>query len=170
MAARVIHFGSDDCHRLTVLRSAGFAVAECSSLSQFRKALKAVENPDAVCVVEGNGVKPEAVGEMARANCSAPVVLFRTSYRNSEEAHFDLIVPTLTPPEIWLREIETLINRSRKLQARSLVLIENGREIRRESAAAREKSQAERARSRGEYLRGQAPSFGDLGDADPQSE
>src|SRR5258708_16784159 len=41
MAARVIHFGPDDCHRLIVLESAGYAVDACDSLGQLRASLTA---------------------------------------------------------------------------------------------------------------------------------
>src|SRR5215472_12463406 len=34
MIAKVVHFGTDDCHRLMVLRSAGYLVEDCACLEQ----------------------------------------------------------------------------------------------------------------------------------------
>jgi hypothetical protein len=111
MAARVIHFGPDDCHRLMVLRSAGYTVESCLSLGQFRAFLLAAVETDAVLLSDGDGdgVAPDQAAALIRDCCSAPVVLFRSTNRAYEEAAFDLVVQSLTPPEAWLREVDALI-------------------------------------------------------------
>ena len=41
MAARVIHFGEDLCHRIPLLRRAGFKPVRCRSLGELRTLLSA---------------------------------------------------------------------------------------------------------------------------------
>jgi hypothetical protein len=115
MAARVIHFGPDDCHRLMVLRSAGYKVDGCVSLGQLRASLLAAGEAGAVLVSDGEGVVPEDAASLARSCCSAPVVLFNRTNRSFESVTFDLVVHSLTPPEVWLREVGELIAKNRVL-------------------------------------------------------
>ena len=77
MPARVIHFGPDDCHRLMVLQSAGYAVEECEYLAQMRGQLAEGAAVDAMLVSDGDGVSLREVVAVARANSSLPVILFR---------------------------------------------------------------------------------------------
>jgi hypothetical protein len=109
MAARVIHFGPDDCHRLMVLQSAGYAVDDCVSLGQLRASLLVAGEADAVLLSDGDGVDPEEAAALARGCCSVPVVLFGNTNRAHKDAAFDLVVHSLTPPEVWLREVDALI-------------------------------------------------------------
>jgi hypothetical protein len=117
MAARVIHFGPDDCHRLIVLQSAGYAVDACNSLGQLRASLTAGDKADAVVMSDAEGVAPEEVASVARDHSLAPVVLFRGTNRVYEDSRFDLVVHTLTPPEVWLSEVNELIAKGRVLRA-----------------------------------------------------
>jgi hypothetical protein len=50
---------------------------------------------------------------VARAASSLPSILFRSSTRTFPDSEFDLIVPSLTPPEVWLNDVDTLIERTR---------------------------------------------------------
>ena len=62
MPVRVIHFGPDDCHRLMVLESAGYAVENCDCLAKLPRLLADSAEMDAVLVSEGNGVSlPDVV-------------------------------------------------------------------------------------------------------------
>src|ERR1700680_5076279 len=117
MAARVIHFGPDDCHRLIVLRSAGVSVDACNSLGQLWVSLTAGGEADAVVMSDADGIAPEEVVSLAKTHSSAPVVLFRGTNRVYEDSRFDLVVHTLTPPEVWLSEVNTLIAKGRILRA-----------------------------------------------------
>ena len=147
MAARVIHFGPDDCHRLTVLRSAGFAVDDCPSLTQFRGSLLSGSHADAVLLSDGEGFAPEDAALMARNCSSAPVVLFSGTNRAYEGAAFDLVVHSLTPPEVWLHEVDALIAKSRVLGERLATLSRKSTRLREESALAVNKFRSERIRS-----------------------
>lgn len=157
MAARIIHFGPDDCHRLTVLRSAGYSVDACGSLGQLRASLVADREADAVVMTEGDGVAPEEAITLARSHSSAPVVLFSGSNRSYEESSFDLVVHSLTPPDEWLVEVDVLIAKNRELRAQSEAIGLESARLRYEAAQVRERSQAERERSRKECARNAGP-------------
>ena len=40
-------------------------------------------------------------------------MLFRNTNMAYEESRFDLVVQCLTPPEVWLNDVDALIERSR---------------------------------------------------------
>jgi len=161
MAARVIHFGPDDCHRLMVLRSAGYAVDGCASLAQLRASLQAGGEADAVLMTEGDGVAPEDAASLAKSCSSAPVILFSGTNRAYEGAAIDLVVHSLTPPEVWLNEVDALIAKSRVLGGNLAALSQKSAHLREESAAAVNKSRAERTRSQQERARNEGPRPGD---------
>ncbi len=154
MAARVLHIGEDDCHRISILESAGYDVQRCGSLREFQTQLQTGSDGDAIFVTECDGVSPTDAAVLARSRSPAPLILFRTTNRRAPEKRFDLIVDSLEPPEQWLKDVDALIAKSRKLRAQSATLIEESRQLRRESAEVRMQSRQERARSRGEYSRG----------------
>ncbi len=113
MAARVIHFGLDDCHRLMVLQSAGYAVDNCGSLLQLRTCLATGAAADALLMSDAGGVQPHDAIALAKTRASLPVILFRSTNLAYEESGVDLIVPCLTPPEVWLSQVEALIQSAR---------------------------------------------------------
>jgi len=151
MAARVIHFGVDDCYRLSVLRRAGYIIHDCSNLIQLGAALEA--DADAVMVNDSDGSVPEHAISLARSRSSAPIVLFPNSSRIYRADQIDLVVPTFTPPQEWLLELANLIVHSRAVQECSRLLQEQSEQLCRESAQVREKSREEQARSRREAVR-----------------
>ncbi len=113
MAARVIHFGPDDCHRRIVLQSAGYSVDECYSLSELRAHLLTGAVFEAVFISEVEGFSPEDAAALARMHCCGPIVLFRGTNISDADSEFDLVIHALTPPDVWLDEVETLIARRR---------------------------------------------------------
>ena len=113
MPARVIHFGPDDCHRLMVLESAGYVVEDCDCLVQLRGLLADGAAAAALLVSEGDRVSLQDVVAAARAHSSIPVILFPNTNRSHEEAGVDLVVDCLTPPEVWLNDVEGLIEKAR---------------------------------------------------------
>ncbi len=161
MAARVIHFGPDDCHRLMVLRSAGYAVDGCTSLAQLRDALLAGGEADAVLLSDGSGVALEEAASLARSYSSGPVVLFSGTNRAYEGAAFDLVVHSLTPPEAWLYEVDKVIARRRPLGGNLTALPRKSAQLIAESARVVNKPRLERMRSRQERARSAAPPTGD---------
>jgi hypothetical protein len=121
MAARVIHFGVDDCHRLMVLRSAGYSVDNCDSLGQLITKLETDGEADAVVMSDCDGISTEEAASLARTHTKAPVVLFRSTNRSVEESAFDLVVHSLTPPEVWLNEVDALIAQCQMLRVQSAI-------------------------------------------------
>jgi hypothetical protein len=120
MTTRVIHFGPDDCHRLMVLRSAGYFVDACWSLGQLRASLLTGGEIEAVFMSEREGIAPDEAVSLAKTHCAAPVVLFRSTNRAYPDSTFDLVVHALTPPEVWLKEIDALIGVKRGGQSSRL--------------------------------------------------
>jgi hypothetical protein len=113
MITRVIHFGPDECHRMMVLRSAGYAVEECGSLMQLLAVLASAAGVEAVVMSDTDGIPPRQAAAVVRDHSSLPVILFRNTNRAYEESGFDLVVDCLTPPETWLNDLNMIIERSR---------------------------------------------------------
>lgn len=113
MVARLIYFGPDHCHRTMVLRNAGYCVEGCESVLKLDTLLGAGRAPDALLMSDGDGISPEEAIAIARKHCSNPAVLFRSTNLAYEESGFDLVIPCLTPPEVWLDDVDRLIARSR---------------------------------------------------------
>lgn len=153
MAARVIHFGPDDCHRMMVLRSAGYSIDDCRSLIQLRECLAAGAIADALLMSDAAEVEPREAIALAKTHVSLPVVLFRSTNLTYEESGADLVVHCLTPPEVWLGEVDALIEKSRVLRAAPQAFALKSAERRRESALLVVKSRAEREQSRTECSR-----------------
>ncbi len=161
MAARLIHFGPDDCHRLTVLRSAGYTVDGCVSMAELRVFLLAANEADAILLSDGDGVAPENAAALARSCSSAPVILFSGTNRAYEGAAFDLVVHSLTPPEVWLHEVDALIAKSRALAGHLAAVSRRSAQLLEGSALVLKKSRSERMRSREERARNAGPLPGD---------
>jgi hypothetical protein len=109
-SVRIIHFGADDCHRINVLRSAGYSVEDCRSLGAFHEAL-AEREPAAVFVTEGDDGLPWEAVSLVKSFSAAPLVLFRRSHGDLAPESFDLAIESLTPPRQWLLAIGDLIAR-----------------------------------------------------------
>jgi hypothetical protein len=122
MATRVIHFGPDDCHRRMVRQSAGYSVDECHSLGELRDCLLTATAFEAVFMSEAEGLTPEDAASITRMHSCVPVILFRGTNLSYEESQFDLVIHALTPPDVWLNEVETLIERGRAERTDSEIL------------------------------------------------
>lgn len=168
MAARVIHVGTDICHRLPVLERAGYQVDTCISVPELRLALTSIRQLDAVLISEGSeGAHPDAVS-LARTYSSAPIVLFRETQLSFAESPFDLVVPILISPQVWLEDIAALIARCRALRADSRALCDKSAELRLQSQAARASSSRERQRAQTEYGKKIVPPDGLVTGPDPE--
>ncbi len=170
MAAHLVHIGEDDCHRLPVLQRAGYSVSQCASVLQFRAAVNASPEVGAILVSDTVLDGGTEVLAMARALTPAPLILFQNPTRTWVPRTFDLVIDTLMPPGEWLRELDSVIDRSREMQEETARLIVESVQLRQESADVRESSRQERARAR----RGREPlpeaSWGDAGDAHQKDE
>ncbi len=72
---------------------------------------------DAVAITESRDAAPANVTSFCRSNSEAPLVLFQGWTSNANESEFNLVVPVLAPPDIWLTGIAALIERSRTKRA-----------------------------------------------------
>jgi hypothetical protein len=147
MAARVIHFGVDKCHRLNVLKRDGYAVDACSSLVQLRHALQSEIDADVVMMSDDDGFVPSQAIAMTHAESLIPVIFFPSTDRSEETTCFDLVVPTFTPPEDWLLDLAILIVRSRTIRARSQLMVGQLEMPRPESVEVSSNFRKERSRS-----------------------
>jgi hypothetical protein len=135
MAASVVHFGEDFCFRLSVLKSAGYVVAECDSIELFSTAL--TWNPDAVVLEEGPRALIYEVVSFTRSRSTASLILFRKNIDSFIPDIFDLVIPSLTEPQQWLSDIAALIARRRNICAQSQTLTRKSAILRQDSAAVR---------------------------------
>jgi hypothetical protein len=119
MAALVIHFGADDCHRISVLRQAGYCVEECFSVPRLRFTLTEFPEPDAVAIAERDEEEADEAISLVRSNCEAPIILFENRNRCSERSIYNLVVPPLTNPRDWLHDVASLIEQSRATRGAS---------------------------------------------------
>ncbi len=136
MGARVIHFGPDDCHRLMVLRSAGYSIDDCRSLVQLRDCLDCGATAEALLMSDAEDLQPQEAIALAKTYVSLPVILFRSTTLTYEESGVDLVVHCLTPPKVWLNEVDALIEKSRAIRTQSQVPARKSAPFRRESALA----------------------------------
>lgn len=102
---RFVHVGEDVCFRVAVLRGAGFQVDVCISAVQLRDVLLYRGETDAILIPDHDGEISEEILHLIRGCSSAPVVLFRSSNRDYPKAWFDLVIPVLSRPAEWLRDI-----------------------------------------------------------------
>jgi hypothetical protein len=148
MAARILHFGTDECNRIILLRNAGYAIDTCPSLVTLDSALQDRLEPDAVVIpgVVPTPARHDAV-TLVHSRSSAPLVLFESGKCCPDEFEFDLVIPTFTPPEEWLQTISQIVEASRALHAQSISIRERSAKLTRESTAFRQLSAFECRRS-----------------------
>lgn len=143
MAASVLHYGIDHCSRALVLSKHGYSVDICADFDEFFAALERKSNTDAVLVAGSSVVRHGEIITLTRSRSHASLVLFGEPC----DSPFDLVVPPMTSPTIWLRQVDLLIEKSRALRASSQALLEDSVQWRRESALLREQSQFVREQS-----------------------
>lgn len=119
MGVRIIHFGLDKCHRIAILKSAGYVVEGCNSASQLRATIAEASSFAAVAMTECDGALPTEALSLVRANSDAPLILFQSRNPHYNESHFDWVVRVLTDPRQWLSDIETVIERNRSARRRA---------------------------------------------------
>ena len=115
MAARVVHFGCDECRRLLVLHMAGYAVDECPSILKLRSVLQEPGQTSAVLFTGQDEKQRKEAVTLARTQSRAPLILFETCNAPGDESDFDLVIPPLTPPQEWLAKIAATIRQRRSI-------------------------------------------------------
>src|SRR5215472_14756591 len=145
-AATVIHFGSRDSYRVSVLRNAGYEVRESDSLDRLVTELERDQDLDAVIMSEVDPRHAELAAVLVRERSSAPLILFRRRDVRVDESQFDRVFSWLYPERFWLYETAVLVIESQRLSAWSNCL-------RRDSEAVRARSVQQRARAESESQR-----------------
>jgi hypothetical protein len=150
VAARVLHFGWDDCYRSQVLARAGYLVTQAETLESLSRDLEEAEDVAAVVVSESEPGETEQAADVVRRYSQAPVILFRRSPVELDESKFDEVYQGFVTPELWL-------SRTAELIAQSSALREHSARLRREAEAVRQETQRQVARLRMERARNKLP-------------
>lgn len=79
MAARVLCFGVDDCHRSLVLSQVGYEVERCRSVIEFHALICERADAEAVLVTQGPGTDRRHVVTLTRKHAHARLVLFNNA-------------------------------------------------------------------------------------------
>jgi hypothetical protein len=143
-AARIVHFGHDECHRLDVLRQAGYEATLCLSEPELVQQVEAVA-PVAV-LFPRVPAKPQNIREL-RNRTDIPFVVFTGSMRMAEAGSFDLVIEPVTRPEEWLERLAGVIQLSRELRKSSQLIFSQARQLRDASESLRRESEAARRKS-----------------------
>lgn len=136
--AALLYVGDDFFHRIPVMEKAGLAVVSSEdSISTIQTAL-------------GNGIAfsaitfhcdffliPPEIVQTARTHSASPLVLFSNPLLNCDESEFDLVIPAMTPPTLWIQKLRELIQASILLRERSVQLRQDCLETRFHSEALR---------------------------------
>jgi hypothetical protein len=121
VSALVIHFGVDDFHRIPLLKQAGYVVEDCPSAGRLHSALLQFPEPDLVAVTEHEETDGDEAASLVRSHSTSPMVLFQGRKPLLETSEFNLVIPYLTDPQVWLGDLAGLIERSRLLRSRCRV-------------------------------------------------
>jgi hypothetical protein len=150
VAAKVLHFGWDDCYRAQVLKRAGYLVTQAETLESLSRDLEEAEDVAAVVVSESDPGETEQAADVVRRHSQAPVILFRRSPVEIDESKFDQVFLGFVAPELWLSKTAELI-------AHSLALRERSARLRREAEAACQETMRQRSRLLMEQARNKPP-------------
>jgi hypothetical protein len=147
MAARVIHFGWDDCYRVPVFRTIGLEVWEVESLDDLSFDLQHGERVDAIVVSEDDRETTRLAAAVVRRYSTAPLILFRRFHDGLDESGYDRVFAPMVPPEQWLLQAAEVIAASHAIQEESARLLRECGAMVERSRRLRERSRAERRRN-----------------------
>lgn len=148
MAATLIHFGCDDCHRVAVLKSAGYDIHEPKTLDELGILLLQDQHVAAVIISEEDSRSAEQAATVARERTNVPVILFRRSGTDLNEHLFDRVYASFLQPDEWLAETAELIELNRISCERLKAVGEHSEHLKREVQSAKGQSRWQRARGR----------------------
>lgn len=114
MALEILYYGADTSHRVSVFVAAGYAVENCRSSSELIQALESREEILAIVFCDHDGSLPLDEIAIVRTRSSAPLILFCDSNGADDASDFNFVIPNLTPPADWLRDIAFVIERHRR--------------------------------------------------------
>lgn len=136
--------GEDTRHLIPVLQRVGLTVVQSLCTQQdVERSAKEVPNFDAAVFHTDLFPMPPLIIPTIRKLTSGPFIVFETSNTCFDETAFDLIVPPLTPPHLWLAKLRMAILASRYLRAESRLLCTEAANTRLREAALQKESRQE---------------------------
>lgn len=139
--ATILHVGEDFCRRIPVLERAGFRVFESAgSLPAIERSLSGGDIFSAVTFHCDLAELPDGMVRATRTFSIAPCILFANPALQLEESDFDLVIPALTPPGVWLKRLRDVIEISCRLHEQSLQLRQDCKDVRAQSQLIRAES------------------------------
>ncbi|HEX8712719.1 MAG TPA: hypothetical protein VF730_12655 [Terracidiphilus sp.] len=137
--AKILHVGDDLCQRIPVLSRAGFTVLRSeNSIQAISDAFADGDFFSAILFHSDLAAPAEPAIQTTRSLSTAPLVLFQNPTVLCDDHDFDLVIPALTPPDIWLQNLRELVERAHEL-------CEQARQLRKDCESVRSHSQALRA-------------------------
>ena len=159
MAARIVHFGTDECWRLEVLSGAGYIVEPSGTSIPRLSQLLTSAQVDAIAISEDRRECDDEVVMVSRSLSPAPIILFQGVNRRSVPPPVDLVISSTSHSiSEWLQEIESLIQRSKRACEQSKTAREEAVELREQAQALRAQSAATRQSAAQQLLRTEAAS------------
>lgn len=138
-SAIILHVGDDVCQRIPVLTWAGFDVLCSQNSTSAIRAVLAEKSAFSAILFNCDQAPPaELTLDEVRGLSAAPCVLFENPAVVCKDSDFDLVVPALTPPGVWLEKLTDLIHKSRRL-------CEQAQKLRMDSESVRSQSRLLRA-------------------------
>lgn len=123
MATTILHIGDDLCRRIPVMETAGFLVFRSKGeIPAIHTAFNREEDYAAVVFHNDIAAVSEDAVQETRSLSEAPLVLFQNPTVASNDSEFDLVIPALTPPNVWLEKLQELIQAFRETCERSVQL------------------------------------------------
>lgn len=137
--ATILHVGEDLCQRIPVLSRAGFVVLRSeNSIPAIRDAFAGGDLFAAVVFHSDLAAPAEPAIHETRSLSTAPLILFQNPIILLDDRKFDLVIPALTPPAVWLQNLKEIIRLSRET-------IVEAQQLRKDCESVRAQSQALRA-------------------------
>ena len=134
-ASTLLHIGDDICRRIPVMEIAGFVVYQSEvKIPAIHIAFEREGDYSAVVFHNDVTAVPEDAVQETRSLSEAPFVLFQNPTVPNNEVEFDLVIPSLTSPDVWLLKLRELIQASRQIRKDTI-------QLRQDCAAPRSKSQ-----------------------------
>lgn len=108
--ATILYVGDDVCQRIPVLERNGFRVVRAhDSGYAVRHLLTNLPNLAAIMFHCDIDPLPDELVRMIRSISSAPLIFFENPCSCSAQTDFDLVIPVLTSPNIWLDKLTQVI-------------------------------------------------------------
>lgn len=137
----ILHIGEDICQRIPVMETAGLTVLQSEmAIPEIRRVFDDRDTFSAVIFHSDICAPPQPTVCETRNLCDAPFVLFQNPAVQCDEAEFNLVIPPLTPPAIWLQKLVEIIDASHELREQSM-------QLRQDCVTARTKSETLRTAS-----------------------